>query len=378
MKFNASKTRGATVELEVVASRSMKAASVDAYLASLPADRRAEVSAVRDVIRKNLPAGYEEGIQYGMIGYCVPHHRYPAGYHTDPKQPLPFASLASQKSHMALYLMCVYGSKKVHDAFVADYAKSGKKLDMGKSCVRFKRAADLALDVIGRTIASVSVDEYIAAYEAGLPASARAKLAKRSPPAPAAARAKKAARGAAKAYVALLRGVNVGGNNLLPMRDLAKLFTAAGCDRVSTYIQSGNVVFSATADVAARVPAAVGDAVERRFGFRVPIVIRTTDELRDVIRVNPFLDRGADPSALYVAFLADAPSARSIATLDPKRSPPDAFEVRGREIYLHYAKGAGKTKLTNAYFDSKLDTISTARNWRTTQKLLELLTALES
>lgn len=86
-----------------------KPTPVDQYLASLPEDRRAAISAVRDVILENLGEGYEEGIQYGMIGYYVPHAVYPAGYHADPKQPLPFASLASQKSHMAVYLMCVYG-----------------------------------------------------------------------------------------------------------------------------------------------------------------------------------------------------------------------------------------------------------------------------
>ena len=86
-----------------------KATTVDQYLASLPEDRRAALSAVRDVIRKNLDGDYEEGMQYGMIGYYVPHAVFPAGYHADPKQPLPFASLASQKNHMAVYLMCVYG-----------------------------------------------------------------------------------------------------------------------------------------------------------------------------------------------------------------------------------------------------------------------------
>jgi uncharacterized protein YdhG (YjbR/CyaY superfamily) len=144
----------------------MPAANVSAYLAELPADRRAVVEAVRRVVNASLPRGYEEGIQYGMIGWYVPKSRYPAGYHTNPKEPLPFAHLAAQTSHFALYLMFVYGDPELSSWFAAEYAKSGKKLDMGKSCVRFKRIEDLPLDVIGRTIAKVPVDAWIAAYEA--------------------------------------------------------------------------------------------------------------------------------------------------------------------------------------------------------------------
>ena len=151
------------------------AGTVEAYLASLPADRRAALQAVREVILANLDAGYREGMQYGMIGYCVPHSAFPAGYHCDPRQPLPFASLGSQKNHMAVYLMSVYGSPEEAARFRADWAKTGKRLDMGKSCVRFKKAGDLALDVIGRTIARMPAKKYVAAYAAAL----RAKGAKR-------------------------------------------------------------------------------------------------------------------------------------------------------------------------------------------------------
>ena len=128
------------------------ATTVDAYLAELPDDRRAAIEAVRKVILDNLDEGYEEGIQYGMIGYYVPHRLYPAGYHCDPKQPLPFASLGSQKNHMALYLMCIYGEASLRSWFEKEWSKAGKKLDMGKSCVRFKKLDDLALDVIGAAI----------------------------------------------------------------------------------------------------------------------------------------------------------------------------------------------------------------------------------
>ncbi len=143
-----------------------KAKTVKEYLAGLPEDRRAALEAVRKVILKNLDKDFEEGMQYGMIGYYVPHEIYPAGYHCDPKQPLPFAGLASQKNHMAVYLMCVYGSKEQEEKFRKDWAKSGKKLDMGKSCVRFKKLEDVALDAIGNAIARVSAKKYIAAMEA--------------------------------------------------------------------------------------------------------------------------------------------------------------------------------------------------------------------
>ena len=121
-----------------------KATTVDQYLAELPEDRRKALEAVRQVVLKNLDKDYEEGIQYGMIGYYVPHRVHPAGYHCDPKQPLPFASLASQKNHMALYLMCIYGDTDHAKWFRDAWAKTGKKLDMGKACVRFKKLEDLA------------------------------------------------------------------------------------------------------------------------------------------------------------------------------------------------------------------------------------------
>lgn len=152
-----------------------KAQSVTEYLTELPPERRAALQAVRSVIRKNLPQGYEEGMQYGMIGYYVPHSIYPPGYHCDPKQPLPFAGLASQKNHMAIYLMCLYGSPE-HEAWFRDkWAKTGKKLDMGKSCIRFKKLEDLPLDVIGQAVARVPVETFIAHYEERIQQTAQRK-----------------------------------------------------------------------------------------------------------------------------------------------------------------------------------------------------------
>lgn len=142
-----------------------KATTVKDYLAGLPADRREAIAAVRGAILKNLDKDYEEGMQYGMIGYYVPHRIFPAGYHCDPRQPLFFAGLGSQKNHMAIYLMCVYGHEPTQKWFREAWAKAGKKLDMGKACVRFKKLDDVALDVIGEVIRRVPVKKYIEHYE---------------------------------------------------------------------------------------------------------------------------------------------------------------------------------------------------------------------
>ena len=144
------------------------ATSVTDYLAALPVDRQTAVKAVRAVIRKNLPKGFAEQMQYGMIGYVVPHKLYPAGYHCKPEEPLPFAGLASQKNYMSLYLMSVYFSPTLLAWLQEQFVLKGKKLDMGKSCLRFKKLEDLPLDVIGEVIARVSVADYIRQYESNL------------------------------------------------------------------------------------------------------------------------------------------------------------------------------------------------------------------
>ncbi len=138
------------------------AKTVIAYLESLPVDRKVAISEVRDIILAHLPVGYEEVMQYGMISYVVPFSRYPKTYNN---QPLTMISLASQKNHMAVYLMCVYGDRKTRDKFIADYQATGKKLEIGKSCLRFKKTADLALAVIGDLVAQISVDQFIQYYE---------------------------------------------------------------------------------------------------------------------------------------------------------------------------------------------------------------------
>lgn len=142
-----------------------KATTVEAYLAELPPDRRAAIEAVRKVIRDNLDKDFEEGMQYGMIGYYVPHRVYPAGYHCDPRQPVPFAGLCSQKNHLSMYLMTVYGEGEAWRRFTEAWKKTGKKLDMGKCCIRFKKVEDLALDVIADAVRRVTAHEYVTQYQ---------------------------------------------------------------------------------------------------------------------------------------------------------------------------------------------------------------------
>ncbi len=141
---------------------SSKATTVEQYLAALPADHRAEIEKVRDAVNAALPPGYSEGIGYGMIGWVVPLADYPDTYN---KQPLAYAGLAAQKNYNSLYLNCVYTSPERTERLKAQFARAGKKLDMGKSCIRFKRAADLPLDVIGDEIASTSPQQFIRIYE---------------------------------------------------------------------------------------------------------------------------------------------------------------------------------------------------------------------
>ena len=133
------------------------------------------ISAVREVILTNLPEGYEECMSYGMIGYVVPHSLYPKGYHCNPKQPLPFACLGSQKNHMAIYLMNVYGDKATEEWFRKAWQASGKRLDMGKSCVRFKKLEDIPLDVIGQVVARTPVKNYIDGVDKALSAKPKKK-----------------------------------------------------------------------------------------------------------------------------------------------------------------------------------------------------------
>lgn len=172
--------------------------------------------------------------------------------------------------------------------------------------------------------------------------------------------------------VALLRGVNVGGNNKLAMRDLVAVFEALGCRDVRTYIQSGNVVARAPASAVDGLADAAAKALHDGFGLAVPVVLRTGDALAAAVADNPYLAAGAEPATVHVMFLRDAPTAAQLATLDPARSPGDAYTVRGRDVLLHCPNGLARTKLTNDYFDRRLATVSTVRNWKTVLTLLAM------
>ncbi|MCH6550863.1 MAG: DUF1801 domain-containing protein [Planctomycetes bacterium] len=177
-----------------------KPTTVAQYLAALPKDRREALRAVRKVILDNLDAGYAEGLQSGAISYFVPHSVYPPGYHCDPSQPLPYVGIASQKNHMAIYLFCVYISEAQQRWFREAWLKTGKKLDMGKSCLRFKKIDDVALDVIGKTIKRTPAKKFIAHYESALGQTGRPASKKKSKvtKAPAKKTAKTATRKVAK------------------------------------------------------------------------------------------------------------------------------------------------------------------------------------
>ena len=143
-----------------------KATSVEAYVAELPEDRQKIINEFRKVVKKNMPKGFQECMNYGMIGWVVPHSKYPAGYHCNPKDPLPFMGLASQKNSVNFYHMGIYGDPKLLKWFTDEHAKaSPKKLDMGKSCVRYKKLEDIPFKLIGELAAKTSPDQWIAQYE---------------------------------------------------------------------------------------------------------------------------------------------------------------------------------------------------------------------
>ena len=175
-------------------------------------------------------------------------------------------------------------------------------------------------------------------------------------------------------YIALLRGINVGGKNRLPMKELAALFVDAGCEDVRTYIQSGNVVFRTGPEADEEISTVISASILNHFGYRIPVITRTARELQEIVQANPFVEAGAEADKLHFMFLAELPDGANVEALDPDRSPGDEFAVLGREIYLHCPNGVARSKLTNSYFDSRLSTTSTTRNWRTVQRLFELAT----
>jgi len=167
------------------------------------------------------------------------------------------------------------------------------------------------------------------------------------------------------AYVALLRGINVGSGRKVPMAELRALFATLGHTNTRTYIQSGNVVFTAKAAQPERVRTAIEDAVGNEFGFEVGVLLRTPAELASVVKRNPF---GADA---YVTFLDVVAPAKAVTAIDPAPFRPDEFAVSGREVFVRCPNGYGRTKINNAFFERKLATRATTRNWKTVTTLSE-------
>ena len=173
-----------------------------------------------------------------------------------------------------------------------------------------------------------------------------------------------------EAYVALLRGVNVGGNNKLPMKSLSALCEAQGCTAVQTYIQSGNVVFRATARVAAAFPAKLKARIKEELGFETTVILRTAAEFLAVTENNPF---AAEHS--HVLFLAAEPNLTDVVKLNPPCEGDEAFSLRGKEIFLYLPYGMGRSKMASYAFDKVLRTVGSTRNWRTVEKLLAMTQA---
>jgi len=172
-------------------------------------------------------------------------------------------------------------------------------------------------------------------------------------------------------YVVLLRGINLGSHNKVPMPALRTLLEGLGYEDVTTYIQSGNVILS-TKESAAKVSSAVHDAIAGDFGFDVAVVVRTTSQLKKVLDANPFLKKAKQPNALHVVFLATKPKADKVKALTSADWGDDEVAVKGTEAYLHLPNGYGRAKLNNMVVEKQLGVAGTARNWRTTAKLLEL------
>ena len=144
-----------------------KAKTPDQYIKELPEERKEIMAKLRKTILDNLPLGFEEQINYGMLGYVVPHTKYPDGYHCDPKLPLPFINLASQKNHIGFYHMGIYSDPKLMDWFTAEYPKHASgKLDMGKSCIRFKNMNKIPFELLGELVRKMTPDQWISRYEA--------------------------------------------------------------------------------------------------------------------------------------------------------------------------------------------------------------------
>lgn len=176
-------------------------------------------------------------------------------------------------------------------------------------------------------------------------------------------------------YIALLRGINVGGHRKLPMADLRAVLCSLGYGGVTTYLQSGNALFSDPRDDPAELEREIEEGIARDLGLSVRVLIRTRDELARVIDDNPFPHATANPTQLHVSFLSTPPEGERLAGIDARQFEPDQFQVGDRVIYLQYPNGSARTKLTNDFWERRLGLSATARNWNTVTRLLDLANA---
>ena len=172
-------------------------------------------------------------------------------------------------------------------------------------------------------------------------------------------------------YVAMLRGINLGSRKRVAMADLVELFTGLGHTDVSTYLQSGNVVFTSRRKDQTRLSGQIERQLEDHLGFPVTVVVRSGAEMAGVVERTPFLDREGSPASLHVTFLAGEPKGDGVARIDPAVYAPDEFAVVGREVHLHCPNGYGRSKLDNAFWEKRLGVAATTRNWKTVTSLVE-------
>jgi uncharacterized protein (DUF1697 family) len=165
--------------------------------------------------------------------------------------------------------------------------------------------------------------------------------------------------------VALLRGINVGGHSAIGMTALQKLFVDLGHTDVATYVQSGNVVFTAKSGTTTQIAAKIEEQIAKTFGFNVSVLLRTPTDLNEVLTSNPYLDIQDDPTKLYVTFLEKTPALNKVSSLEIPKGEAAVFTVAGREVFLHCLDGYGRTKLNNNFFERKLGMRATTRNWKT-------------
>jgi len=174
-------------------------------------------------------------------------------------------------------------------------------------------------------------------------------------------------------YIVLLRGINVSGQKTIKMEDLRASFGALGFSMVRTCVQSGNVVFEAPKTSTTSLSMKIGEKILSDYGFSVPLVLRTSDEMKKIVGDNPFVkEEGIDRSKLHVTFLSAFPNKAALGKLDALNAHPDQFHINGREVYLHCPNGYGRTKLSNAIFERLLSVEATTRNWKTVNSLVEL------